>query len=239
MNPLAMVPFGKSLRAYFEGDTAAELIIHRDDGRESPLPVGVFFRNPSAFSPIETAAIESCSGRVLDVGAGTGMHSLALSQKGLTVTAIDINETAVDIMKRRGLTDVTCTDIFEYSNGRFDTLLLLGHGIGMVETIAGLDRLLSHARGMVSEKGQVLLDSLDVRVTDDPRDLAYHETNRLAGRYIGEIRMHFEVQGERGPECGWLQVDDETLRARAETSGWQCAIVRREETGDYLARLTQ
>ena len=92
MNPLAMVPFGKSLRAYFEGDTAAELIIHRNDGRESPVPVGVFFRDPSAFSAIETAAIASCSGRVLDVGAGTGMHSLALTQEGLTVTAMDLNE---------------------------------------------------------------------------------------------------------------------------------------------------
>ena len=32
MDPQALQPFGAALRAYFEGDTGAELILHRDDG---------------------------------------------------------------------------------------------------------------------------------------------------------------------------------------------------------------
>ena len=40
---------------------------------------------------------------------------------------------------------------------------MMGHGIGMVETIAGLDRFLEQTRGFMSETGHVLLDSLDVR----------------------------------------------------------------------------
>lgn len=239
MNPAAMVPFGKSLQAYFEGDTTAELIIRRNDGRESPLPVGVFFREPAAFSAIETAAVERCRGRILDVGAGTGMHSLALAERGLTVTSIDINPIAVDIMKRRGLTNASCADIFDYDAGPFDTLLLLGHGIGMVESLAGLDRFLSRARDLLADNGQVLLDSLNVAVTHDPEHLAYQESNRRTGRYIGEIRMHFEFRAEKGPDCGWLQVDEQTLEAHAATAGWQCTIVRREVTGDFLGRITR
>jgi hypothetical protein len=54
----------------------------------------------------------------------------------------------------------------------FHTILMMGHGIGMVETIAGLHRFLNHARGLVSEDGQVLLDSGDVRVRDNAAHLA-------------------------------------------------------------------
>jgi len=116
--------------------------------------------------------------------------------------------------------------------------LMLGHGIGMVETIAGLDRFVAYAPRLLCENGQVLLDSLDVRVTHDPSNLAYHETNRRAGRYIGEIRMQSEFQGKAGPYYGWLQVDAETLKEHAEPAGWRCEVVHQEANGNYLACLT-
>ncbi len=237
MNPKAMEPFGMALLAYYEGDTHAELIIHRDDGQDAPLPVSFFFRNPS--SPIDNAAISRCQGHVLDVGAGAGLHSKILQQKGFQVTAIDINPQAVSIIKQQGLRDVHCVDIFDFREGQFDTLLLMGHGIGVVETIAGLHRFLDHAHNLLSEDGRVLLDSLDVRITDDPGNLAYHEANRQAGRYIGEVRMQFEFQGKQGPYCGWLHVDAETLKYHAELAGWDCEVVYQEESGHYLAQLTE
>jgi SAM-dependent methyltransferase len=239
MKPKSMEPYGKALGAYFAGDTDAELILRRDDGREVPLPVGFFFRDPSEFTPIDRAAIDCCRGHVLDVGAGTGGHSLVLQQKGLLVTSIDISPHAVSIMRQRGLLDVRCADIFELEGGPFGTLLMMGHGIGVVETMEGLERFLAHSRSLLSDDGQLLLDSLDVAVTDDPIDLAYHEANRREGRYIGEIRMQFEFMGETGPYCGWLHVDAETLEHCAESAGWRCEVVYREQSGNYLARLTK
>lgn len=85
----------------------------------------------------------------------------------------------------------------------------------------------------------MLLDSLDARITDNPSDLAYHEANRQAGRYIGEIRMRFEFQAKKGLYCGWLHVDAETLKEHAELAGWRCEVVHREESGNHLARLTK
>ncbi len=239
MNPQSTEPFGKALLAYFEGDEGARLIVRRDDGIEAPLPASHFFREESSFTGIEKKALALCRGRVLDVGAGSGLHSLALQVKGYEVTSLDISPDAVNVMKRRGLKDVRCAEVFSFHGGQFDTLLLLGHGIGMVETVDGLTRFLGSAGDLLSDGGCVILDSLDVRATDDPANLAYHEMNRNAGRYIGEIRMLFEFRGVAGPFCGWLQVDAGELAKHAGAAGWRCEIMHKERTGDYLARLSK
>jgi SAM-dependent methyltransferase len=239
MEPQAMEPHGAALLAYWEGDPRAELILRREDGQEGRLPVSHFFRPPSAFTPLEQTALEHCRGHVLDVGAGTGLHSLVLQERGLRVTAIDVSCQAVQIMAQRGVVDVHGADLFHFTGGPFDTVLMVGHGIGMVETLVGLDRFIAHARGLLSDGGQVLLDSLDVRATDDPRNLAYQEANRRAGRYIGEIRLQFEYRGQKGPWCGWLHVDAATLKEHAEKAGWTSEVIRAEDSGDYLARLTK
>jgi SAM-dependent methyltransferase len=239
MDPKGMEPHGMAMSAFFDGDTNAELSVRRDDGLEDTIPVSRFFRDPSEFTPIENAALDLCRGPVLDVGAGSGLHSLVLQEKGVPVTSIDIIPHAVEIMKQRGVKDAHCANIFEFQGGPYNTILLLGRGIGMVETIAGLDRFLAHAEGLVFADGLVLLDSLDVRVTDDPSHLAYHEANRKAGRYVGESRLQFHFQGKKGANCCWLHVDSDTLKERAEAASWLCDVILQEETGDYLAKLTR
>jgi len=238
MNHQAMEPYGAALLAYYQGDTNATLLVRRDDGQETPLPIRHFFRPPSEFTPLETAALDHCRGRILDVGAGTGLHSLVLQEKGFAVTAIDISPLAVDIMKRRGVRDVRCADILHFHEEVFDTLLLMGHGIGMMETIRGLDDFLKEARRVLSGRGQILADSLDVRATDDPANLSYHQSNRALGRYVGETRIQFQFQEMKGPYCGWLHVDSQTLSEHAQSNGWDCTVLIQQPDGNYLACLT-
>jgi hypothetical protein len=85
----------------------------------------------------------------------------------------------------------------------------------------------------------VLLNSLDVRVADNPTQWAYHEANRKAGRYVGENRVQFNFQGKSGPNCCWLYVDPDTLKERAEAASWRCDVILEEEDGNYLAKLTK
>lgn len=238
MQPDAMTPHGLALLAFFRGETTAQIAIRRNDGREEPLPVRHFFRAPDELTHIERAAIERCKGHVLDIGAGTGMHSLILQSQGRPVTAIDVCPQAVEVMTRRGVADARCVDVFDFQAGPFDTLLMLGHGIGMVEDIPGLERFLVHAHRLVGARGQILLDSLDARKTNDPDNLAYHESNRRSGRYIGEIRLRFEYRGQAGPYCSWLHVDPQTLCTKAGHAAWECKVVLEEASGDFLARLT-
>lgn len=204
-----MGPYGLALMDYFNGDHAATLIMHRDDGCKFDLPAEIFFTEFPEFSALEKLALEMCFGDVLDIGAGTGRHSLELQKRGLNVHAIDIAPEAVAIMKKRGVKKVTCTDIFAFHSGRFDTLLLLLHGIGMVETIDGLRRFLAHAHSLLRPGGLLIFDSLDVRCTDDPVNLAYQEENRRKNRYFGEIHLQFEYKGLKGAPWIWLHVDPE------------------------------
>jgi 2-polyprenyl-3-methyl-5-hydroxy-6-metoxy-1,4-benzoquinol methylase len=239
MNRQAMEPLALAMQAYLDGNTAAELIICRDDGQRSAVPAGYFFREAHEFSPLERAALARCQGHVLDAGAGSGSHSLALRRRGLPVTSLDISDLAVQIMKQRGLRDVHCGDVFDFQGGPFTTILLMGHGIGMVETMAGLNRFLSHARRLLTPNGCILLDSVDVRTTQDASHRAYHDANRRKERYMGEIRLRLEFQDRQGPLCGWLHVDPVTLAERAAANGWHCSVLLQQPSGDYLAQLSR
>ncbi len=238
MDSAAMEPYGQSLLDFYNGDSSAKVVVHRDDGFTDDLPATVFFRKPSDFSPLERTAMELCRGYVLDVGAGAGCHSLALQNRGIRVLAIDVSPRAIETMSKRGVKECQHVDVFGFHKGRFDTLLMMMHGIGMVEDLSGLDRFLRHAHRLLKPDGQIVFDSLDVRCTDDPRHLAYHEASRRAGRYFGQIRMRFEYKGQMGPFFSWLHVDPETLIDHAERIGWSCQVVCREDGGDYLAQLT-
>ncbi|MGE5558828.1 MAG: class I SAM-dependent methyltransferase [Bacillota bacterium] len=239
MSEQAMKPHGLALLDYYNGDTSATVTIIREDGKKVELPAQVFFNDSPNFSKIEQIAIELCFGNILDIGAGSGRHSLALQNKGLNVFAIDIAPEAVDIMKKNGIKNVECIDIYEFKGHKFDTLLMLMHGIGMTENLAGLNRFLNHAHSLINPNGSLIFDSLDVRCTDNSDDLAYQERNKALNRYFGEIHMQFEYKGVKGEPCIWLHIDPETLINESLKAGWICKILYKEPWGDYLAKLIE
>lgn len=237
MDPAAMKPFGLALLDYWKGERSARFTIVRDDGLEEEVPVSVFFRGFADISRIEKLAMASCSGHVLDVGGGSGHHSLVLQEWSFQVCAIDISPEAVQVMREAGVDDARESNVLQFAGDPFDTIIMLGHGIGMGEDIDGLQRLLKHLHTLLGLKGQVLLDSLDPRATSEPVHLAYHEANRKAGRYLGETRLQLRYRDQIGPVYGWLLIDSETLAREAQASGWSTEIVHQEADGNYLARL--
>lgn len=236
MSAESMAPFGMALLDYLEGDASAAITVRRDDGFAAHLPIAVFFRDPAEL-PIDRAALDACRDPVLDIGAGAGIHTLALQERGVEATAIDIAPGAVEVMRRRGVRDARQADVYEFAGGRFRSLLLLQHGVGMAGTLEGLDRLLGKLKDLLADDGEVLCDSLDVRRTEDERHLAYQEANRAAGRYIGEIRTRIDYGQHEGRWSGWLHVDPETLARHAGDAGYSCDVILQLDTGDYLARL--
>lgn len=237
MNSECMQPYAKSLLDYLGGDETAEVMVRRDDGHTDRLLASFFFRGPLDFSAIERKALESCKGRVLDVGGGAGPHSLVLQEAGFEVCAIDISPECCEVMRKRGVVDVRCEDVFDFEEKPFDTLLIMDKGIGMVETLPKLSELLERVGELTKPGGQILLDSINVARTTKKEHLEYHERMRRAGRFFGEVRLRFEYKGLIGPEFGWLHVDPDALAQQASVVGWSCKTALEDE-GEYLARLT-
>jgi hypothetical protein len=161
-----------------------------------------------------------------------------LQSRGLVVTALDLSTEAVSIMQQRGVKKLICDDLMNIRAGSYDTLLLLGHGIGMVEDIAGLKRFLRSAHQLINTDGCILLNSVDVRETNESIHLDYHKKNQIAGKYIGEISIQFVYRNQISPMVGWLHVDPQTLSNLAAQEGWFTEIISRTESGgEYLAQL--
>src|SRR3546814_15931844 len=97
----------------------------------------------------------------MDVGAGAGSHSLYLQKQGMDVSALELSSKACEIMLTRGVRKVINENIFDYRQEKFDTLLFLMNGIGLVENISGFEKLLDHAKTILNPGGQLLFDSSD------------------------------------------------------------------------------
>ncbi|HET8828513.1 MAG TPA: methyltransferase domain-containing protein, partial [Pelobium sp.] len=103
--------YGTILKDFYHGKTDLEVLLHNHYGEAEDYPIHIFFREEEDMPEAETIALNLCKGKVLDLGAGSGNHALALQQKGFDVTALDISEGACEVMKLRGVQKVVCADV--------------------------------------------------------------------------------------------------------------------------------
>lgn len=232
-------PLGQLLADHHDGRADAEATVIWEDGSRMPLPGSVFFRRPEAFSSAEAAAVELCHGPVLDAGAGAGCHALALQERGIDVHALDVCPQAVEVMRRRGVREARLGDLFAETSNGYETLLMLMNGAGLVGELAGLERLFTAAGRILGDGGQILLDSADLRLTDDAEELQRLVRRVREGRYRGETRQQIEYRGRCGAPFPWLYVDGRTLRHQARRYDWTSQVVYEGDDGTYLARLTR
>jgi len=153
---------GEALYDYYSKSRRAKLWIHNKYGPKEEMPVAIYFRSGPKLLELERIALDNCTGKVLDIGAGAGSHALLLQKKGVDVTALEVSPKAVAVMRLRGVASVIEKDIFSFKEKGFDTVLLLMNGIGLVGNIAGLKAFLQHAKELLNPGGQLLFDSSDV-----------------------------------------------------------------------------
>jgi len=229
-------PHALAMQAYFDGRTDVAISVSDDYGGTDAHPIAYFFRGPDEFPPMEQEALRLCRGRVLDVGAGSGCHSLVLQERGFAVCALEIVPELAEIMRRRGVVDVHCGDLFDFAADPFDTVLMLMNGLEVAGTLSGLDRLLRHLRTLVAPGGQVVADSTDLRTVGE---IDSGVAEREDGRYVGEVVYQLEFEGTKGPPFPRLYVDPDTLVEFARRWGWHVEIIMHSEGGGYLSRLTR
>lgn len=228
-------PLGQALCAYLDGDRQATIAVRSDLALDDVLPARYLCRDLADMPPWEQAAIMACRGRVLDIGAGAGSHSLALQARGHLVTALDVSPGAVAAMQRRGVVHAVHHDLWQWpAEPVYDTLLLMMNGIGLVGDLHGLNRFLDQARQWLAPGGQILLDSSDIRYLYEDSDQALPLPE---DRYYGIVRYQMSFRQHIGRPFDWLYVDRERLQRHALYFGYQCEWLYAGAHYEYLARL--
>lgn len=224
--------YGEALAEYFEKEElTTPLYLHSTYGDIEEMPVEVFFRDAEEFPELEFIALSLCDGKVLDVGAGVGAHALYLKEKKFDVTALELSQTACNIMQQRGVQNIIQNDFFALQDEKYDTLLFLMNGIGLAQTLDGFRKLLTHSKALLTDKGQLLFDSSDISYLYDEYRI------QRPTYYFGEIGYQYEFKGVKGEPFKWLYLDQETLIKIAHEEGWVVQILFEDENDQYLVRM--
>lgn len=227
---------GTAIAEFNKTGKAGRLRVLSSMFEEDEIPVKHLFRSVPEMPELERKALELARGRILDVGAGAGCHSLALQQRGEEVTAIDISPLSCETMLARGICNVRCVNLFDKRLvGPFDTILMLMNGIGIAGKLKQLPTLLFRLRELLAPGGQLIVDSSDLKYLYENEDGSY-DIDPL-GNYYGEVDYRMCYRKVMGETFDWLYVDPQTLKLLAESTGFSCEIVANGGHYDYLAVL--
>lgn len=161
--------FGTALLDYLEGRDVPELVLEAEGGESGPaMGPEWFFRDFQQWEWWDRVLLPLVTqGPVLDLGAGAGRAALHLQERGLRVTAVDASPGAVEVCRRRGLTDVRLGDVNDPpADLRWAGVLLLCGNLGLGGSWEGSRRLLARLAEL-SAPGAVLVGD-SVTPTGEP-----------------------------------------------------------------------
>ncbi len=227
--------FGKALLDYHNGNYTHDLITSTNISDDDELPLPYLFRSYKDSPKLEQKALQLAKGNVLDVGCGSGSHSLYLQEKGFDVKAIDISEGAVEVTKARGVINVELKNILNETD-TFDTILLLMNGTGIFQELSQVSKHLRHLRSLLNPNGQILIDSSDIAYMYEDEDGGlWIDTN---ANYYGELDYYLSYKDEKELPLKWLYLDIETLKTICESVDLKCELLMEGDHFDYLAKLS-
>ncbi len=227
---------GRAIADYYKTQKANKLRVFSPMFEEDEIPLSTLFRKYKEMPEIERKALDMANGKTLDVGAGSGCHSLVLQEKGIDVTAIDISPLSVETMKERGVKKVIEQDFFTLK-GQYDTVLMLMNGIGIVGTLERLPRFFRQLDKILAPGGQLLCDSSDISYVFEDENGMIDIPNEMD--YYGEHSFRMQYKDTIGEPFNWLYIDADTLREKAGRCGYAVEVVAEGEHYDYLARITK
>lgn len=229
-------PMGAAIAEYHRTGRAGTLRVFSSQFDEDEIPVEQLFRTLDEMPAIEQRALAMARGKVLDVGAGSGCHALALQEMGKVVTAIDISELSVEVMRQRGVEDARAIDLYdEHFVERYDTILLLMNGSGIIGNIAGIECFFYRMKQLLRPGGCIYMDSSDLKYLFEEEDGSY--LIDVAGDYYGMVDFRMQYKQVKGEAFDWLYIDFDTLAYYAEQYGFCAELVCQGEHYDYLASL--
>lgn len=230
-------PIGRAVYDYHFNSINQPVIVHSDDFDDDQIETSYLSRSYKQMPVLEKKAMNLCRGRVLDVGACAGAHSVYLQGKGFDVTALETSELCCQVLNDRKLTNVINQDIFKFSGQKFDTILLLMNGTGIAGSLDGLDILLFHLKTLLNADGQILIDSSDLIFLFEEED-GSALIDISAGKYYGELTFQTEYKSWISQPFPWLYVDINNMENAVEKNGMKIKKLFKGQHYDYLAQIT-
>ncbi|MDD2345410.1 MAG: class I SAM-dependent methyltransferase [Bacteroidales bacterium] len=217
-------------------DSKAIIKVWSDTIETDELPVSYLFRNFEDMPLLEQQALSLCHGKILDVGAGMGSHTLYLQNNKMDVTALELSPMACEVMKRRGIQNIINDDFFTISaETKYDTILFLMNGIGIAQNIDRLDSFFNQLRHLLAPGGQVLIDSSDISYLFLEEDGSMYID--LNSNYYGEIKYKMSYLQYRGKEFPWIFIDESLIEEYANKNGFRFHKLMDGTHYDYMGKL--
>lgn len=228
-------PIGNAIIDYATNKKPFDIIVSSDLCEDDIIPIEVLFRSYDEMPELEKLALNKCQGKILDVGAGAGVHTGYLMKKGFHVKAIDTSAGAVSYMKERGINAETISFYDLKENEKFDTVLLLMNGLGIAGKLSLLEAFLLKAKSLLSKNGKILCDSSDIKYLYEDEEGGYWFD--LNAEYYGNFKFQMSYKKELGPWFDWLYVDFDNLFQACKKVGLKATRLY-EEDDHYLAEIT-
>lgn len=231
-------PLGTMVSDFYSGDSGAFLNVWSSTLEMSTMQGTTMFRDFESMDEVEKCALAACRGRILDVGAGAGCHSLVLQSRNLDVDAVDISPACVDVMRKRGIENSRLDNILDLRNtsssSHYDTVLMLMNGIGIAGSLDGLNLFIQNLDSLLAPDGQLLVDSTDLTGEFIEKGEAVYSEE---GGYCGETEFVMIYKGLRSDPFSWLYVDFELLSTICNFHGFRCDKLIETNENQFLARI--
>lgn len=236
-------PFGQALVDWAQGGTSLETI-ERDDGFTAIGAGPEVYLAPFREWPLaERQALEYVSGRVLDVGCGSGRVALHLQRRGVDVVGLDASALAVTAATVCGVNEVWCTTVDALGRRitSFDTLVMFGNNFGIFGTPDGARRRLTEWARRTKSTARVVVESTNPYCGGAPAfDRGYYQRNRARGLYPGQANFRYHYDHLVGPWFRWIFVSRREMHQLLRGTGWRIEHVVGERPSEpYVAILVK
>ncbi|WP_250032086.1 class I SAM-dependent methyltransferase [Paractinoplanes maris] len=212
-------------------------IIERDDGLINGAPADHYLAEPGEWQPHDHRALRLCRGHVLDIGVGAGRTAVELQRRGMAVTGLDTSAGAIEIARRRGLRDTVLNTVDAYSSAdaRYDTFLLLGNNLGLIENAERAPVFLDALARLANPGARIIAQGTDPYGTTDPVHVGYHRRNRERGRLGGQLRLRLRYRLLATDWFDYLNCSPAELKELLAGTRWRLTAIDDTDRPYYLA----
>ena len=176
---------------------------------------------------------------MLDIGVGAGRIALELQRRGMAVTGLDISrrrDRGVPAARSAG-PGARTVDEHAPAAARYDTFLLLGNNLGLLEGRDRAPAFLAALAAMANPGARIIAHGTDPYGTTDPVHTGYHRRNRERGRLGGQLRLRLRYRELATDWFDYLVCSADELAELLDGTRWRLESIDDADRPYYLAVL--